>query len=498
MKKTKFLLLLLCFCMILPLLVACEKGGDDSTDTGEKYKYDDLTRETARDSIPDDYSLEGGTVSIAYRGNADGAIGKSVIGLKESTDIVYSKIYERNLSVSERLHADIQFLSIDTSDIPSTVDAIRREIQTMSGVWDVIIPSCNTSVGSLYNYFHNINDSNYIDINERWWYTDAINELSVDNYNYRFLFGDINICTYGLAGSIFYNKNLYSQYIEHEKPDALYQLVLDGKWTFEQLATITKKSHIEKGGDGSNDIYGYSPVNYQDVFWLKEAAGFKGYERDEMGMPKFNLYSDKAASFAEMLYDFYYENEGVNLTRDAIECFANGYSMFHLRNLNQLLEDYMRNMKDDFGVLPYPKLDEEQEEYITMIHDSSTVVVFPVSADIDRVNEEVSAVVEALASESYRSVYTAYYESALKAAYNRDDLSAQMIDIITGQHATVKSSITKNFVHEFNSSLGEYDSVFYKLVTARSKDFASTHDSIISVAEQGLKALIKNYKDGKI
>ena len=44
MKKTKFLLLLLCFCMILPLLVACGKGGDDSTDTGEKYKYDDLTR----------------------------------------------------------------------------------------------------------------------------------------------------------------------------------------------------------------------------------------------------------------------------------------------------------------------------------------------------------------------------------------------------------------------------------------------------------------------
>jgi hypothetical protein len=133
-----------------------------------------------------------------------------------------------------------------------------------------------------------------------------------------------------------------------------------------------------------------------------------------------------------------------------------------------------------------------------MIHNSATVVVCPVSADIDRVNEEVSAVIEALASESYRSVYTTYYESALKAAYNRDDLSAQMIDIITGQHATVKSSIIKNFVNEFNSSLGDYDSIFYKLITSRSKDFASTHDSILPVAEQGLKALIKDYKDGKI
>ena len=77
----------------------------------------------------------------------------------------------------------------------------------------------------------------------------------------------------------------------------------------------------------------------------------------------------------------------------------------------------------------------------------------PVSADIERVNEEISAVIEALASESYRRVYTAYYESALKTAYNRDDYSAQMVDIITGQHATVKSILTKNFVYEYSASI---------------------------------------------
>ena len=69
----------------------------------------------------------------------------------------------------------------------------------------------------MFNYFHNINDSEYIDTGERWWYEDAIMEMSVDNYNYRFLYGDIFIDDLGRAGTIFYNKSLYEQYISTNK-----------------------------------------------------------------------------------------------------------------------------------------------------------------------------------------------------------------------------------------------------------------------------------------
>ena len=65
MKKTRFLIVLLCFCMLLPIFAACGKT-DDPVDSGEKYRYDDLTRETAADSIPDDYDLAGETICILY------------------------------------------------------------------------------------------------------------------------------------------------------------------------------------------------------------------------------------------------------------------------------------------------------------------------------------------------------------------------------------------------------------------------------------------------
>jgi len=499
MKKTKFLLLLLCFSMILPLLVACGKGGDDSTDTGEKYKYDDLTRETARDSIPDDYDLENQTVIIGYGLRMDNM---EVEGDKEHTDIVYSKIYERNQSVAERLNVDLQFDNFGI-DYDTIHDRIGREIRTMANTWEIYFGMCHDVVMRHTNYFHNLNDAEYIDITERWWYEEAIMETSVDNNNYRFLHGDIGIYAFGLAGATFYNKALYEQYISPGNPDELYQRVLDGKWTLEEFTRLVKKCYIDKGGNGENNIYGFVPCNGAEIQWLRESVGIRGYERDAVGMPKFDLLNDKCVEFANILYSLYFENEGTSKCwpgGDAIEnqeAFCNGKYLFQIRQLNRLLTTGMREMKDDFGVLPCPKWDENQEEYINLIHSSSTTVCCPISADIDRVNNELSAVIEALASESYRKIYTAYYESALKSAYNRDDLSAQMIDIITGQHATVKSVMRKNFIHEFSDNLGGME-LHYNIIAARHNNYTSIHDSIIDSAKTKLNELIKSYKDGKI
>ena len=158
----------------------------------------------------------------------------------------------------------------------------------------------------------------------------------------------------------------------------------------------------------------------------------------------------------------------------------------------------MREMKDDFGILPNPKFNEEQEEYISLVHDASMTTCIPVSTDIDRANEEVSAVIEALASESYRNVIVAFYETALKAAYNRDDQSSQMIDIICGRHETVKSRLVKNFVYEYNNSLAYIGKLFQNMMINRNNNFVSAYDSIIDAAEAGLKNLIQDYVKGTI
>ena len=332
-------------------------------------------------------------------------------------------------------------------------------------------------------------------------------ELSVDDYNYRFLYGDILIDDLGDAGTIYYNKPLYEQYISANKdPDEPYKLVLDGDWTMEEFMRLSKKGRVERGGDGSNDIYGFMLSHNQVPHYYRESVGLRGYERDAQGMPVFTLMSDKTVAFTEKLYELFFENEGVldcvysgKPTPDGFkDAFTNGKVIFEHAKVRYVLFDNYREMNDDFGILPYPKWDKEQDEYISLVHNSSTTVCCPISADIERVNEEISSIIEALASESYRSVSIPFYESALKAAYNRDDLSAQMIDIITGRHDTVKSKITKNFVFEYGSSLGNMGNIFYSLMYERSKNFVSKYDSLLPAAQEGLKELLKEYKEGKI
>lgn len=500
MKKFRFLLILLCFCMLLPI-AACGKDEPQNEVPDDKYYYDDSSREKAADNIPEDYDLGAQSIGIAYTSSPD-----PVLGNEETTDIVYSKIYERNLSVQERLNVKFNFIDLTGGGYKDISERLRREIQTISTVWEIVFTTNNAVIAtSSFNYYHNLNDMNYVDVEDRWWATDAIMELAVDNYNYRFLYGDISIGSFGWAGAMYYNKELYEQYITPGNPDELYEKVIDGKWTFEEFTRLVKKSRVEKGGDGSNDIYGFVPVNGQEIHWLQQGVGLKGYERDAYGMPVFNLKGDdKAVDFVNKLYALYFENEGTlswwpkNADPGSSKMFTDGRTMFFLRGLNTIMNAEMREMKMDFGILPYPKWDEAQEEYISFIHNSSAVVCCPVSADIERVNEEVSAVLEALASESYRKVYTAYYESALKAAYNRDDLSAQMVDIITGQHETVKSTLTKNFVYEYGASLKDIGGIFYSLIKKQSTGFASEYDGILDAAKTGLNGLITEYKDGKI
>ena len=499
MRKTKFLLLILCFCLLLPLAVACGKDTTQAEIPKDKYDYDDSSRERAADSIPYGYDLEGETIGFWYHETVD-----ATIGLEDATDIVYSRIYERNLTVEERLNVDIDFMECTASTWQDSSSELKREIQTMSSAFEAVFAGNQRIIQQkLFNYFHNLNDSEYIYIEERWWYPDAIMEVSVDNYNYRFLYGDIHITDLGQAGCIYYNKVLYEQYVSADKnPDELYDKVLDGTWTLEEFDRLIRKSHVEKGGDGTNDIYGLAMTYAEWNHYLRESAGIRMYERNDYGIPEFNFKDDRSIEFVNKLYALYFENEGtINAlyrNQENKSSFVDSTLMFEMNRLWRSLSDEIREMKDDFGIIPYPKLNEEQEEYITLLHNATVATCIPVSTDIDRANEEVSAVIEALASESYRSVAVAFYETALKTAYNRDDQSAQMIDIITGQHDTVKSTLTKNFAYEYTQSLGRIGSIFNDLMSNGNTNFASQYDSMIGAANTGLKDLIQQYKDGKI
>lgn len=114
---------------------------------------------------------------------------------------------------------------------------------------------------------------------------------------------------------------------------------------------------------------------------------------------------------------------------DIRELFSEGSGAMATLRIMELENGVMRNMDQEFGVVPMPKYDENQKQYRTLLHDQFTVLCIPTTVKGEHL-DEMSAVLEALSSVSYKTVKPAYYETTLRTKIAQDPQSAEMMDII--------------------------------------------------------------------
>lgn len=494
--KYKILLLVISLMTVVSLLVSCadnNKKNNNDNPFDDSY-YDDSSRERARDNVPAGYKLDGDTVTILYPGHVE----DEVIGRDDMLDLVYTNIHDRNIRVKGRLNCELNFYHSGTTDWKDFSAMFQREMMSRNSDFDIVISTNNTIVqNQMSMYFQDLNYSQYVDIGSPWWNESAILEMSIDGYNYRFLYGDITISTITSCGAIFYNKQLYEQQNPGKGKNYLYQMVFDGTWTMEEFYRIAAASYIEKSSDPDLNTYGFYLFRYAEpIHHFAVGANISYYERNALGYPQITINNERSADFTVELYNLLYQNRGARLFypnqigKELIygNDFVNDRVMFSLSNLSAVLSDEMREMQSDFGILPYPKYDVEQEEYYTLLHNSSSLVGIPYLIPPSRADYKISAVLEALSAEAYRTVSVSFYETALKSNYTRDDDASKVIDII------VETS-SKNFLYEYSSSMGGIGSIFSTLMSNKSYNFASQYATMESVAKTGLDKLISEYRN---
>ena len=123
----------------------------------------------------------------------------------------------------------------------------------------------------------------------------------------------------------------------------------------------------------------------------------------------------------------------------------------------------------DWGLLPYPKFDEAQEDYNSFLQRTCHALI-PVTAPD---HAKSGALLEAVASETYRSVVPEYCEVTLKVRYSPDDNVSRMFDI-------VKDNIVYDPGEIFNDLLG-YPSATFK---NRVKDNGSWATTVAEMKSQ--------------
>ncbi|MBO5219252.1 MAG: hypothetical protein J6C52_07475, partial [Clostridia bacterium] len=146
------------------------------------------------------------------------------------------------------------------------------------------------------------------------------------------------------------------------------------------------------------------------------------------GAFKLNFYNDKMVDMVEKLYRGFIESgDALAFKQNAKP--ENGLRMDSGRVLFQIealvrLSNY-RETTVDFGILPYPKLDEAQEGYTT--NDWSGLMAIPAAI---KNPEMVGEVCEMLAYYSGDTTIPAYYDLMLGEKLARDTESKEMLELI--------------------------------------------------------------------
>jgi hypothetical protein len=191
----------------------------------------------------------------------------------------------------------------------------------------------------------------------------------------------------------------------------------------------------DMNGDGvmdGNDRYGYlaHPKEVLPNFWI--AAGAFSVGKDENDMPYLAMGEERFLSAFEKVFDIMWDSgayfKGANNDLDvptyARNMFAANQTLF--MDMTWATLDSMRAMETDFGILPYPKFNEAQPDYVSRIEYVMSYHIPSMNPDLDR----AGVMVEALYAHSARSVIPVLYDIALKTKAARDYESEEMLDLI--------------------------------------------------------------------
>lgn len=334
-------------------------------------------------------------------------------------------------------------------------------------------------------------DAPYIDYEKPWWWSEFIANSSIGSDAVYLLAGDISLTSITCMSAMYFNKRLYESCVGGSYED-LYRLVADGKWTYDVLSGYAKTAYQDLNGDGkrgTEDRYGFVARTDTEPEHFTFSAGFRYSERDSEGYPVLCLNNQAYASYTELLDQLYYENEGALIVKGEQALytpFLEGRALF-LVNLMMAYRS-LRDMEDEHGIIPYPKLDEEQEKYLSLLHDTTSLYSVPTTvADADM--DAVCAVLEAMSYENYVNVMPAFYETALKVKYQSDSIAADMIDLI-------RAGATTDIVYVYSYALNNIGTLSRTLISSR-QNFASLWTQQQSAAEARLQDLIQLYKDAK-
>ena len=488
----KLLAATLALATLLPAFAACGTSGGDTASQSPSQSEAQVTETTReltdeekrallKDNVPTkdyggkDYNVLS-RVNFAYEFNSE-----------LTGDVMDDAIYNRNLTIEDRFNIKIKTITLgDTNNAYDVLKDADAAVMAGDDAYNLVSAyTYRSAPGSLNGCYADLLTLAPLEFSQPWWSQGFVDAVTINNHAY-VATGSLSILFHEVTLGVFFNKQL----AKDNGINDMYGIVRDGDWTFDKLIELSEKAARDLNGDGKmdeQDCWGIGVNRYTHVDCFQYAFDVPITTRDAKGLPVFSVNCEKMATMTAKLVNFlntdyaYICNDGTRGFKEGM--FENNQGLFMTSWLGNAAD--LREMDADFGIIPYPKYDKAQEKYQTYYLDRTSSFVIPITTDLNY----TASIAEAMACESYKTVVPAFYDTALKSKYARDDDSQEMIDIIL-------EGVVFDFANIFAVSWGTSNSagqILRELVWKNDPNFSSKWASIQSGAESVLKDLIASF-----
>ena len=401
-------------------------GTTDAAPGEEPAEEKELTPAEQRMLISDDLpeqKFDGRTFTVI---GSESSGGESNIVSEEMTgEGVNDAIYKRNAAVEERFGAKIAYM--EGGPHRDCATRVANSISSADNSFDliqfhVVSNSGNAMKGLYLNWY----DVPHINFEKPWWSDSTVSDLTVHGRAFLAI-GDFALTTVGSTYCMFYDK---AEVVNYQVEDP-YDTVKDGRWTLDHLKSVCETVYTDLNGDGKEDAEDYFGLasdqqsNYNTYLWSCDNPIFT---RDSNGELQYVYYSEHLIDVYNSCWDLLNERAGVWSVMD----HGSGmdlFSKYHTLTCNAILSgaiSYLADFSHDYGIIPYPKYDENQAAYKSMVDGSHEAMAVGKDAqDLDF----IGVMTEALCAESYKTVLPAYYDVCLKTRYASSPKDAEMMDL---------------------------------------------------------------------
>lgn len=415
--------------------------------------------------------------------------------LYETTDsIINDAVEHRNRAIEEKYGVTIKAHVVD--DVYQT---LLTELQAPSAdnadAAMPFLPGCTTLAQGGYLYdLRSFEEDGYIDLSMPWWDSNATESFSIANRVY-FSVSDMSIMQKITSFCIMFNKDL----IKEKYPNLnLYDEVNNKTWTFDKMYELARAYTYESDnadGMSSEDNWGLvTEHNNALMTYLSSGARLVTKSADDEPMLSLGV-DERSVNIAQSVLSRLSEKSTwlihaqdlpqANRWTDVVRIFGEGRALFRSTAFSAVKK--MRVYDVNFGLIPYPLMDDTQDTYYTPSSARYAYgIVIPYSANEPEFSAFMLDVISAESKGENASGLTRAYSEVVLKGKDLDEESGEMLDKYIFSNIVYDLGV----IYDFGVS-----NVIANLMTSGSADIVSSLGSAKDSIQTKIDETIALYKE---